>query len=129
MSSKILKEKKEIEYETRRSLCDLCGEMIKEGAIKFRLRTSREEDDNRPVLRSEPDPLDICSTDCLKENINGLIVTLQSKMIPLTPENAKEAYPTISLGYASDKMEAKMSSYSLGVTSLRTAMEAVKLRG
>ncbi len=127
MSIKNVKEKREVEYETRKTLCDLCGTMIQAGSVKFRLSAQREEDQDRPIFRTSPDPLDICGADCLKENLAGLIIMLQSKIIPTMPESLPKESGLIRLSSSyEEKAEAPPSS-SFSITSFSSAARAIKL--
>lgn len=123
---KNLKEKREIEVDMRRTVCDVCGGMLKEGDVKLRLGVSREEPNqyDLPGLRKLPEPIDICSVNCLKENLNGLILILQSKVIPALPSLSEDVTDERKyLSQCNTKEAAASPSFSLGA-----AAASIKLR-
>lgn len=112
---KDLKEKKEIEISIRRTMCDVCGELVADGANKVRLYVKREAVnwDDRPMGDSpSSEPMDICSPDCLEKNINGVLMVLRSKTIP-TLENGEAKAGRIYIDMSS-KAEAPSTPFTVG---------------
>jgi hypothetical protein len=95
-------EKREIDIKVNRTVCDICGDVTKEGDAIIRIQVKREEPhDPRNVYIQgagySHQYLDICSADCLAKNINGITLVLNTKIIPSITKNEM----TISLGSGS----------------------------
>ena len=124
MSLKKCIEKKEIDTEVRRTMCDLCGITVEKGAVNFRLVAVRNQ--SHDYGPSSDTIIDICSTDCIASNLSGLTLLLHSKIVPSVPElqNRKdEPYGSIKL----EKCEAEKKAPLL--STLREAFYSIKLRG
>jgi hypothetical protein len=84
---KEFKEKREIDVNVSRTVCDICGNTAKEGAAIIRVQARREEardPSHGPYLTQHgyTSGLDICSVECLTENIKGISLVLNTKEIP-----------------------------------------------
>lgn len=84
---KEFKEKREIDVNVSRTVCDICGNTAKDGAAVIRVQARREEPrdpSHGPYLTQHgySRGLDICSVDCLAENIKGISLVLNTKEIP-----------------------------------------------
>lgn len=94
MSTKDFEEKQEIVVNVRRTICDVCGEVVKDGTVKLRLAAERETLYHHmaspySLKETASSPIDICSVDCLVSNLGGLTLLLRSKVIPSVPEHRK----------------------------------------
>jgi len=97
---KDFKEKKEVEITVRRTVCDICDSVVEDGIAAVRLSTFIERATTPEMFYNNSIPpgaafLEICSAACLEKNIKGIILILNSKMIPSAPDN-KNAF--VSLG-------------------------------
>jgi hypothetical protein len=82
---KEFKEKKEIDVDVSRTVCDICGDVTKEGDAIIRIQVKREEPHHPGSIYGggySHQHLDICSADCLAKNINGITLVLNTKIIP-----------------------------------------------
>ena len=121
-------EKQEIEVHLRKTVCDLCGDVIPEGAIKLRIAAANEvyERSDRPTdYPSNSDPIDICNSECLRKNLSGLLLTLQSKIIPSMEEKVT-ARKTIGRRSYSEAKEDKAEA-ATPFFSLREIAASIKL--
>lgn len=103
---KEFKEKREIDVNVSRTVCDICGETAKDGAAVIRVQARREEPrdpSHGPYLTQHgySRGLDICSVECMTENIKGISLVLNTKEIPsigTTPLGAYDVGTAIQLG-------------------------------
>jgi len=100
---KEFKEKREIDVNVSRTVCDICGNTAKDGAAVIRVQARREEPrdpSHGPYLTQHgySRGLDICSVECLTENIKGISLVLNTKEIPSINTSPQYDVGTISLG-------------------------------
>lgn len=76
-------EKKEFEVNVNRTVCDVCGEVVKDNQVRVRLGVVREHNGNPygPGVGASRS-IDVCSPTCLRDNANGINLLLQTKIIP-----------------------------------------------
>lgn len=109
-------EKREIDVKINRTVCDICGDVTKDGDAIIRLQVKREEPhDPRNVYIQgagySQQHLDICSADCLAKNINGITLVLNTKIIPSITKNDQM---TIGLGGSSGSISGNISNAFAG---------------
>lgn len=116
MSSQQFPEKKEVEVSVRKTVCDLCEEVISEATVRLMLSATIETHDrsDRPSGYSETSrPVDICSSECLRNNLSGLLLLLQSKIVPAIAET-KTDYANIKAIAPPDCYAKEKEGLSLG---------------
>jgi hypothetical protein len=94
MSLKECDEKKEVSVKTRRTACDLCGNIVAEGSVNLRMVAVRN--DSHDYGPASPNIVDICNSECMRTNLSGLLLLLQSKIVPNVPEIEKASSGLIS---------------------------------
>ena len=80
------KEKKQVEVNVSHTVCDICGNLVEDETAFIRVFASR---DQRPYV--DENVLDICSTACLKANVDGIKLVLDSKVVPALKKSAEKS--------------------------------------
>ena len=79
-------EKREVSVKITRTVCDICGDVAKDGSAVIRVQARREEsyDSTRPygIGIGHTPGIDVCSVECLVKNANGIALVLNTKTIP-----------------------------------------------
>jgi len=119
-------EKREIDIKINRTVCDICGDVTKEGDAIIRIQVKREEPhDPRNVYIQgagySHQYLDICSADCLAKNINGITLVLNTKIIPSITKSTD-----LTIGFGGSSVTGTMSNAFAGTVLTSTGTNSAQ---